>query len=134
MNILLQIRTPSALLALAIVAPVMFLAGGNFPLPYQDTPATLLDKSITFDIANAGIIDELQAVRSNLADARRALEGHDYQRASQLAEDAKIDAQVAERHAQSTHARKAAQDSQNDARVLRAEIALKAPSSAMASN
>jgi hypothetical protein len=126
MNVLPQIRTPSALFALAVVAPVMFLAGGNFHLPSSDAPTILMDKSVTFDTANVGIIDELQAVRSNLADARQALQGHDYQRAAQLAEDAKVDAQVAERQAQSTPARKAAQDSQNVARVLRAEIAQKA--------
>ena len=45
--------------------------------------------------------------------------------AGQLAENAQIGAQVAERHAQSTLARKASQDSQNEARVLRARIALK---------
>lgn len=132
MNILPQIRNPSALLALAIIAPVMFLVGSNFHLPRSDAQAIKIDKNVTFDSANVGIIDELQAVRANLADARQALDEKDYQRAARLAEDAKVDAQVAERHAQSTHARKAAQDSQSLARALRAEIAAKSQS--MASN
>ena len=46
MNILPQIRTPSALLALAIVAPVMFLAAGNFHLPRSDAPRILMDACV----------------------------------------------------------------------------------------
>jgi hypothetical protein len=134
MNILPQIRNPSALFALALAAPVVFLAGGNFHLPRANAPTILMDKSVTFDSANVGVIDELQAVQANLAGARRAMGDKDYQRAAQLADDARVDALVAERHAQSTHARKAAQDSQNDARTLRSEIAVKAPPQAIASN
>jgi Domain of unknown function (DUF4398) len=69
---------------------------------------------------NAAI--ELQIAVSKLAGARQAVNNKDYDRARQLAEQAEVDAQVAELRAQSTRSRKAAQESQDAARVLREEI------------
>ena len=65
---------------------------------------------------------ELQIATAKLASARQAVISKDYDRAKQLAEQAEVDAQVAELHAQSVRARKAAQESQDAARVLREEI------------
>ena len=65
---------------------------------------------------------ELQIAVAKLASARQAVNNKDYDRARQLAEQAEVDAQVAELHAQSTRSRKAAQESQDAARVLREEI------------
>jgi len=134
MNILPQIRTPSALFALAVVAPAMFLVGGHANFAPASSEMVQMDRSIVLDNANVGVIDEMQAVRATLVSAREAMGSGDYPLAELLAEEAKIDAQVAERHAQSTLARKAAQDSQNDARTLRAEIAIKSQPRSMASN
>jgi len=65
---------------------------------------------------------ELQIATNKLADARLAMTARDYARASQLAEQAELDAQVAELHAQSARSRMAARESQEAARVLREEI------------
>ncbi len=65
---------------------------------------------------------ELQIAVAKLASAKQAVTNKDFERAKQLAEEAEIDAQVAELHAQSTRSRKAAQESQDAARVLREEI------------
>jgi hypothetical protein len=65
---------------------------------------------------------ELQAARDKLANARLAMTKKDYKFAKVLAEEATIDAQVAELHAQSARSRKAAQESQDAARALKEEI------------
>ena len=122
MNILPLIRNPAAFMALAVVAPVVFLVGGNFHLPSPSAGILSLDKSTTIDLSGVGVIDQLQSVRATLSGARQAIDSRDYPLANRLAEEAQIGAHVAERRAQSTHARKAAQDSQNAARALRAEI------------
>jgi hypothetical protein len=46
----------------------------------------------------------------------------DFERAKRLAEEAQVDAQVAELHAQSAVSRQAAKDSQDAARALNEEI------------
>jgi hypothetical protein len=65
---------------------------------------------------------ELQIATDKLAGARQAVNNKDYERGRQLAEQAEVDAQVAEVHAQSERSRKAAQESQDAARALREEI------------
>ena len=134
MNILSQLRNPAAVLALAIAAPAMFLVGSGFQLPRSDAPMILMDRSVLLGSSGEGIVDELQAVRTTLASARRAMTSRDFSLASQMAAEASVDARVAERNAQSTDARKSAQETQNAARMLRAEIALRAQSQAVASN
>lgn len=71
---------------------------------------------------------ELQIAIAKLNSARQAAGRKDYAVARQLAEQAEVDAQVAELHAQSMRSRKAAQESQDAARVLREEIGRKTPS------
>jgi Domain of unknown function (DUF4398) len=70
---------------------------------------------------------ELRVATDKLAAARSALAGGDRDRARQLAEQAEVDAQVAEIHAQARRSRKAAQETQDAARVLREEMDRKAP-------
>ena len=70
---------------------------------------------------------ELQIATQKLVSARQAVANKDYERARQLAEQADLDAQVAELHAQSVISRKAAQESQDAARALLEEINRKAP-------
>lgn len=64
----------------------------------------------------------LDVAKDKLSCALKALTARDYARADQLAEQAQIEAQMAEHHAQSAAARKAAYESQAAARVLRREI------------
>ena len=71
---------------------------------------------------------ELQIAIAKLASARQAVTNHDYDRAKQLAAEVEVDAQVAELRAQAARSRKAAQESQDAARVLREEINRKTPS------
>ena len=71
---------------------------------------------------------ELQIAIAKLARARQAVNSRDYDRAKQLAAEVEVDAQVAELRAQSARSRKAAQESQDAARVLREEINRKTPS------
>jgi lactam utilization protein B len=123
MNILPTCRNHPALAALAIAVPLVLLAGRDFRLPGTIAPAVPMDRSVNFDGTGVGMVDELQSVRFNLAGAQRALAMRDYQRAGQLAEEARVDALVAEHRAQSTRTRKSAQELQNAARMLRAEIA-----------
>lgn len=70
---------------------------------------------------------ELRVATDKLAAARSALKAGEHDRARQLAEQAAIDAQVAELHAQAERSTRAAQETQDAARVLREEIARKTP-------
>lgn len=70
---------------------------------------------------------ELQIALAKLASARQAVADEDYERARRLAEQAEVDAQVAELHAQSARSLKAAQESQAAARALTDEINRKTP-------
>jgi hypothetical protein len=65
---------------------------------------------------------ELQRAKGKLTSAKEAETRKDYPLAARLAEQAQIDAQVAEMHAQATRSRKAAQETQDAASVLRDEL------------
>lgn len=64
---------------------------------------------------------ELQIAIAKLASARQAVNSEDYELAAQLAEQAEVDAQVAELHAQLVRSRIAAEESQKAAQILREE-------------
>jgi hypothetical protein len=66
--------------------------------------------------------DALRVAVDKLAKARAALAAGDHDRARRLAEQAELDAQVAEMQAQSARASVAAKESEDAARVLREEI------------
>ena len=68
---------------------------------------------------------ELQVATSKLAAAREAVQRKDYERGRQLAEQAEVDARVAELHAQTVRAQRAATESQDAARVLAEEVTRK---------
>lgn len=65
---------------------------------------------------------ELQIATAKLLSAREALASGNALRATQLAEQAQVDARLAEVHAQSETARKEAKESQDAAQALRDEI------------
>ena len=65
---------------------------------------------------------ELQLATDKLASARQAVASKDYERARQLADEAQVDAQVAELRAQSNRSRKAATESHDAARALGEEL------------
>jgi hypothetical protein len=67
---------------------------------------------------------ELHNARKELQDAQTALTGENYQRAKRLAEQAQVDAQLAEQKALSAKAQKSVQELQEDMRLLRKEIGI----------
>ncbi len=69
---------------------------------------------------------QLQLAVGKLEAARAALQVKDNDKARRLAEQAELDAQVAELHAQAMRAARAAKESQSAERALREEIGRKA--------
>jgi len=65
---------------------------------------------------------ELQLATSKLAAAREAVARKDHKRGIQLAEQAELDARVAELHAQTVRSQRAATETQDAARVLSEEL------------
>lgn len=122
MHPLHMFRTPATALALA---SSLVILGGCASLPVPSEQIAVAEASV--QRANTGSTSEnaageLQIAIAKLASAKQAVNDKDYERARYLAEQAQIDAQVAEMHAQSVRSRKAAQESQEAARVLREEI------------
>lgn len=110
---------------LALTATLALALGGcaSTPAPNEQmavAEATVRHANTSSTSENATA--ELQIAIAKLTAARQAMTDKDYERARQLAEEAEVDAQVAELHAQSMSSRKAAQESQDAARVLREEI------------
>jgi hypothetical protein len=69
---------------------------------------------------------ELQLAKSKLSRARDAQDAKQFDRAARLAEQAQVDAEVAEMHAQAVRSRRAAQETQDAAAALREEVDRKA--------
>lgn len=124
-------RTRATALGLTLAASAVLLLGGcasNAPMPTaQMAVAEAAVQQANSSSTAAGAPGELQVAIAKLASAREAVAAKDYDRATRLAEQAQVDAQVAELHAQATRSRKAAQESQDAARVLREEISRKTP-------
>ena len=113
-------------LCIAAVAVTALVGCASVPPPSQQmavAEASVQRATTTSTSENAGV--ELQVATAKLASARQALLSKDYDRARQLAEQADVDAQVAELRAQSARSRKAATESQDAARALREEISRK---------
>lgn len=122
------VRIPAALALLASAA-VLALTLGCASRPASGPPvnermavaeAAVARASTTSTSESAG--NELRLATAKLASARAAQAAGDHVVATRLAEQAVLDAQVAELHAQTVRSRKAAQESDDAARVLRDEI------------
>jgi hypothetical protein len=72
--------------------------------------------------AATGAPDELKAAQDKLARANAAMAVRDFEHARTLAHEAQVDAQLADAKTQSAKARKAADQLQEDSRVLREEL------------
>jgi len=70
---------------------------------------------------------EMRLARDKLQRANVAMTTKDYGQALALAQEAQVDAQLAEAKAHSSKARKAAEEVREDGRVLREEIERKSP-------
>ena len=110
--------------ALALATSLAVVAGcASVPEPTDKmavAEAAILRASTSGTSADAA--RELQLATDKLTAARQAMSSKEYERAGQLAEQATVDAQAAEIHAQSARSRKAAQETQDAARVLREEM------------
>lgn len=116
--------TRRPMLALALVTSLAIVAGcASVPEPTDKmavAEAAILRASTSGTSVDAP--RELQLATDKLTAARQAMSSKEYERAGQLAEQATVDAQAAEIHAQSARSRKAAQETQDAARVLREEM------------
>lgn len=120
-----SLRRSHAVLTLAVWAPLALLLGGCASKPGPKAEMAVANAAVQRASTTGTSEDapaQLQVATAKLASARQAMEAKDFERAKQLAEQAQVDAQVAELHAQSERSRKAAQESENAARVLRDEI------------
>ena len=112
------------LFALALATSLAVVAGcASVPEPTDKmavAEAAILRASTSGTSVDAA--RELQLATDKLTAARQAMSSKEYERAGQLAEQATVDAQAAEIHAQSARSRKAAQETQDAAFVLREEM------------
>ena len=118
-------RRALAMRSALAVAVLVALAGcaGSPPMPtaqmaVAEAAVQRANTSGTSDDAAS----ELQVAVGKLVSARDAMAAKDYERARRLAEQVDVDAQAAELHAQAARSRKAAQETQDAARVLQEEI------------
>lgn len=122
MTFMRLIRRP--VFALALATSLAVVAGcASVPEPTDKmavAEAAILRASTSGTSADAA--RELQLATDKLTAARQAMNSKEYERAGQLAEQATVDAQAAEIHAQSARSRKASQETQDAARVLREEM------------
>lgn len=117
-------RRPAALLSCASVAGLILLGGcATAPLPKEELAvAEAAVKQASTAATGEGAPLELRVATGKLAGARAAVASGDMTLARQLAEQAELDARVAELHAQTTRSRKAADESQAAARALSEEL------------
>jgi hypothetical protein len=130
MNTPLPKSAPATMLALALASSLVLVLGACASAPVPTEKLAVAEAAV--ERANtAGTSEnapgELQIALAKLASARQAVADEDYERARRLAEQAEVDAQVAELHAQSARSLKAAQESQAAARALTDEINRKTP-------
>ncbi|KXS32468.1 MAG: Uncharacterized protein AWT59_1379 [Candidatus Gallionella acididurans] len=111
-------------MALATVAATIFIAGcASTPAPTEQMTIS----RVAINNANSAGSNEyapvqLKSATEKMKGAEQAMADKDYQRARQLAEEAQVDAQLAEAMTSSAKAQKAADAVQEDNRVLRKEI------------
>lgn len=114
-------RGTAALALLATLTMLAACAGTPEPtteMALAEAAVTRASSQATQEAAGA----ELRVATDKLAQARSASAAGDQDRARRLAEQAVLDAQVAELHAQSVRSRRAAQETDDAARALREEI------------
>lgn len=111
-------------MALATVAAAIFIAAcASTPAPTEQITIS----RVAISNANSAGSNEyapiqLKSATEKMKGAEQAMADKDYQRARQLAEEAQVDAQLAEAMTDSAKAQKAADAVQEDNRVLRREI------------
>jgi hypothetical protein len=116
--------------AVALGSSLLIVLGGCASAPVPKEQMAVAESSVqraNTTSTNVDAAGDLQIAIAKLASARQAAASKDYTLARQLAEEADLDAQVAELHAQSVRSQKAAKESMDAARVLREELNRKNP-------
>jgi hypothetical protein len=120
---------PAAVTAVALGAAVLLASGcASTPMPVEELAVAeaAVQRASTASTRESAPA-ELGVAVAKLASARSAVTAGDAGRARLLADEATVDAQVAEMRAQAVRASKAARESEDAARVLREEINRKTP-------
>lgn len=117
-------RARSAPLAMTLAVALVALAGcASTPPPTEKLAVAdaAVQRANTTSTSESSAV-ELKIATNKLAAARQAMDAKDYELAGRLAEQATVDAQVAELRSQSARSRQAAQESMDASRVLSEEI------------
>ena len=111
--------------ALGAIGCAAVLVAGCASIP-PPTEQMAVSKSAIANAVSAGGSEyasvEMRAAQDKMDRANRAMDKEDYENARRLAEEAQVDARLAEKKAQSAKAQKAASVTQDDIRVLREEM------------
>lgn len=113
-----------------VISCTVFLMAGCASMPPPTEQLAVSKAAVTSAVSAGGnefASIEMKAAQEKLDRATQALEKEDYENARWLAEQAQIDATLAEKKAQSAKAQKAANVIQNDIRILSEEINRKSP-------
>jgi len=117
-------RAPARSAAAMALAGASILLGACASLPPPTEQMAVSTAAVAHAVgAGAGqaVPDEMRAAQEKLARAKLAMDGKDYKRALALAEEVQVDAQLVEAKTHSRQSRKAAEQLQEDDRVLREE-------------
>lgn len=109
----------------AVIAGAVFSLAGcaSVPPPKEQLAVSkaAVENASTADSTEFAPV-ELRAAREKLSEAERAMADKDYARARRLAEEAEVDARLAQTKASSAKAEKAVAEAQEANRVLREEL------------
>ncbi len=114
--------------ALGAAATLLMPLAASARAPVSDKQMAVAEASVQHasnSNTSADAPRELQLAISKLAAAREAVARKDHKRALQLAEQAELDAQVAELRAQTVRSERAASETQEASRVLSEELTRK---------
>jgi len=116
----------SPLTTLAACAAAVVLMAGCSSLKTPATADVAVSRAAVDNAASAGAADlapdEMRSAREKMALANQALKDRDYKRASELADQAQADAKLAQSKANSTKATTAADEINENIRVMREEL------------
>lgn len=113
-----------------VISGAALLMAGCASMPAPTEQMAVSKAAVTSAVSAGGnefASIEMKAAQEKLERASQALEKEDYENARWLAEQAQIDAKLAEKKAQSAKAQKAANVIQNNIRILSEEINRKSP-------
>ena len=125
MALLRSMLEPNAALSRVLSVSAVVLLAGCASVPVYSDQMAVAESAVRragSDGTRESAPGELQLAIDKLESARQPVKSEDFARARRLAEQAEVDAQVAELRAQSVRSTKAARESQDAARVLREEI------------